>query len=312
MLIFITVIVAMIVLLIASNVRIVPQSQVYIIERLGAFKEIWNTGLHFKIPIIETIRAKISLKEKVLDFKPQAVITSDNVTISIDTVIFYQVLDPKRLVYGVEDPLLAIENLTATTLRNVIGELTLDQTLTSRDVINTKLRSILDEATDAWGIKVNRVELKDIIPPQQIRESMEKQMKAERDKREAILIAEGQKTSTITIAEGKKQAMILEAEAELESAKLRAEADKTMAIKQAEGQAEAIRILNKANADAIRMINEAKPTSEFLQIKALESLEKVADGQSTKIIIPSEIQNLTGLLASLKEATSVQNAEKKD
>lgn len=303
--IFTIVIIAVVLIFIMVNVRIVPQSEAYVIERLGAFKEVWSTGLKFKIPFIESVAKKVSLKEKVLDFKPQAVITKDNVTIQIDSVIFYQIMDPKLYAYGAENPLFAIENLTATTLRNLIGELTLDDTFTSRDTVNTKLRSILDNATDAWGVKVNRVELKDVVPPKQIQDSMEKQMKAERDRREKILQAEGEKTSSITIAEGNKASSILNAEAELESAKLRAEANKTLAIKEAEGQAEALLIMNKASAEAIRLINEANPSGQYLQLKALESLEKVANGQATKIIVPSQIQDLTGLLSSLKEASVV-------
>jgi regulator of protease activity HflC (stomatin/prohibitin superfamily) len=301
--IFIVIIVAAVVLLAASNVRIVPQSESWVIERLGAYKESWGTGLKFKVPFIEVVSKKVSLKEKVLDFPQQAVITKDNVTIQIDSVIFYQIMDPKQYAYGAENPLFAIENLTATTLRNLVGDLTLEDTLTSRELVNAKLRGILDEATDAWGIKVNRVELKDIVPPKQIQDSMEKQMKAERDKREKILQAEGKKASDITVAEGNKASVILNAEAELESSNLRAEAQKTMAIKNAEGEAESIRIINIAKSEAIERINQAKASPEYIQIRALESFEKVADGRATKIIIPSEIQNITGLFASLKEAT---------
>lgn len=302
--IFIIVIVAVIVMMLAANIRIVPQSEAYVIERLGAYKTTWGTGIHVKIPFVESIARKVSQKEKVLDFPPQAVITKDNVTIQIDTVIFYTIMDPKQYAYGAENPLLAIENLTATTLRNLIGELSLDETLTSRDTINTKLRSILDDATDAWGVKVNRVELKDIVPPKQIQDSMEKQMKAERDRREKILQAEGEKTSSITIAEGKKASAILEAEGQLESTKLLAEASKQKAILEAQGEAEALLAMNEAQAKAIDLINKAEPTMGYLQIKALEALEKVADGNATKIIVPSGIQDLSGLLASLKEVGS--------
>lgn len=306
--IFTIVIIAVIVMFIAANVRIVPQSEAFVVERLGAFKEVWGTGLHFKVPIIESVAKKVSLKERVMNFPPQAVITKENVTIQIDSIVFYQIMDPQKFAYGAENPLVAIEQITATTLRNLIGELSLDETLTSRDTINTKLRTVLDQATDAWGVKVNRVELKDIVPSRDLMDAMEKQMKAERDRREKVLVAEGQKASSITIAEGNKQSMILTAEAELESTKLRAEADKVLAVKQAEGQAEAIRILNEANAKAITLINEAKPTAEFLQIKALEAFEKVADGNATKIIIPSEIQNMAGLMASLQATTLKDNA----
>lgn len=309
--IFIIVIVAVIVMMLAANIRIVPQSEAYVIERLGAYKTTWSTGIHVKTPFIESISKKVSLKEKVLAFPPQGVITKDNVMVEIDSVIFYQIMDPKAYAYGAENPLFAIENLTATTLRNLIGELSLDDTLTSRETINTRLRATLDEATDSWGIKVNRVELKDIVPPKQIQDSMEKQMKAERDRREKILQADGTKTSSITLAEGNKASAILQAEGELESAKLRAEANKQMAIKEAEGNAEAVLIMNKAQAEAIRMINESEPSVGYLQLKALESLEKVADGNATKIIVPSELQNLTGLLASLKEVGSSSKDAKK-
>ncbi|MBP1308906.1 regulator of protease activity HflC (stomatin/prohibitin superfamily) [Paenibacillus sp. 1182] len=299
--VFVVIIVGVIVLLVASNVRIVPQSENYVIERLGAYKETWNTGLKFKVPFIERVAKKVSLKEKVIDFPAQAVITKDNVTIEIDSVIFYQVMDSKLYTYGAENPLFAIENITATTLRNLIGELTLDETLTSRDHVNTNLRMKLDEATDAWGIKVNRVELKDIVTPQQIKESMEKQMKAERERREKILKAEGDKTSEITRAEGEKESVILRAQADLESAKLRAEAQRTLAVTQAKGEAESIRIINSAQAEAIERINQAQVSPEYTQIRALEAFEKVAQGQATKIIIPSQIQDLTSLFVSLKD-----------
>lgn len=295
--------------LILSNVRIVRQSEAYVIERLGAFKTTWGTGLHFKIPIVDAVAKKVSLKERVADFDPQPVITKDNVTIDIDTVVYYQITDPKLYTYGVERPLMAIENLTATTLRNIIGDLELDQTLTSRDTVNTQLRVVLDEATDPWGIKINRVELKNITPPKQITDSMEKQMKAERERRESILKAEGDKQSAILVAEGRKQSIILDAQAEKESAILRAEAEKQKRIAEAEGQAEAIRIVQEATAKGIEALNLSKPTKEVLTLKSLEAFTKVADGQSTKIIIPSEIQNLGGLITSIKELST---DEKKD
>lgn len=295
--------------LLLANIRIVSQSEAYVIERLGAYKETWGTGIHWKIPIIDSIVNKVSLKEIVVDFPPQSVITKDNVTVAVDSVIYYQILDPKLFTYGAENPLIAIKNLTATTLRNLIGELELDQTLTSRDIVNSKLRDVLDEASDAWGIKVNRVELKDIIPPESIRQSMEKQMKAERDRREAILTAEGTKQSQILIAEGNKQSIILQAQAQKESAILQAEAEKEAEIRRAEGEAEAIRLIQQAVADGIEMINSANATPEFIQIKALEALEKVANGRSTKLIIPSEIQNLAGLVGSLKEVSNTIDEE---
>lgn len=297
-----TIILVLVVLLfIIPNIRVVRQSQAYVIERLGTFKEVWETGLHMKIPIVDNVAKKVSLKEMVADFAPQPVITKDNVTIEIDSVIFYQITDPKLYTYGVERPLTAIENLTATTLRNIIGDLELDSTLTSRDLVNNKLRIILDEATDPWGIKVNRVELKNINPPKQITDSMEKQMKAERERRESILRAEGEKQSAILVAEGRKQSAILNAEAEKESAILLAEGEKQRKIKDAEGQAEAIRVVQIATAESIKLINESMPSKEVIAIKSLETFEKVANGKSTKIIIPSEIQNMAGLLASLKE-----------
>ena len=277
-------------ILIISNVHIVQQSKAYVIERLGAFSTVWEVGLHLKVPFIERVVRKISLKEQVLDYPPQPVITKDNVTMQIDTVLYFQITDPKLYTYGVEHPMSAIENLTATTLRNIIGDLELDQTLTSRDVINTKMRAILDEATDPWGIKVNRVEVKNIVPPQDIQSSMEKQMKAERDRRQAILQAEGAKRSAILVAEGEKEAAIL-----------RADAEKQAAVLKAEGEAAAIREVQKALADSMRMLNEAAPNDQVIKLKALEAMQKVADGKATKIIIPSEIQGLAGLAATAKE-----------
>ena len=279
-----------ILILIIRNVYIVQQSRAYVIERLGAFSTVWQVGMHFKVPFLERVAKKISLKEQVLDYPPQPVITKDNVTMQIDTVLYFQITDPKLYTYGVEHPMSAIENLTATTLRNIIGDLELDQTLTSRDVINVKMRSILDEATDPWGIKVNRVELKNILPPQDIQNSMEKQMKAERDRRQAILQAEGAKRSAVLVAEGEK-----------ESAILRADAEKQAAVLRAQGEAESIMEVQKALADSIKMLNEAAPNDQVIKLKALEAMQKVADGQATKIIIPSEIQGLAGLAASAKE-----------
>lgn len=295
------VVVALIAIAIAKNIRIVPQSFAYVIERLGVYSTTWQTGLHIKIPFIERVAKKISLKEQVVDFEPQAVITKDNVTIQIDTVVFYQITDPKLYTYGVENPIIAIENLSATTLRNIIGELELDNTLTSRDTINAKIRVILDEATDAWGIKVNRVELKNIIPPREIQNAMEKQMKAERERRESILRAEGEKQSKILVAEGHKESKILEAEADKQSAILHAEAVKEAKIREAEGEAAAIETVQKASADAIRLLNEANANDAVLKLKALEAFAKVADGQATKIIIPSEIQGVAGLAEGVVE-----------
>jgi len=299
---FITLIIllVLILLLIVSNIQVVQQSRAYVVERLGAYSATWGVGLHIKIPFIERVVKKVSLKEQVADFDPQPVITKDNVTMQIDTVIYFQITDPKLYTYGVEHPMNAIENLTATTLRNIIGDMELDQSLTSRDVINAKMRSILDEATDPWGIKVNRVELKNILPPKEIQNAMEKQMKAERERRESILQAEGQKQSQILVAEGEKQSAVLRAEAEREAAILRAEADRQAAILKAEGEAEAIRKVQLALADSIKMLNEANPNDQVVKIKALEAYEKAADGQATKIIIPSEIQSLAGLAASFK------------
>lgn len=284
-----------------SCIKIVPQAHAYVVERLGAYQQTWSVGLHIKVPFIDTVAKRVNLKEQVVDFAPQPVITKDNVTMRIDTVVFFQITDPKLFAYGVENPIMAIENLTATTLRNIIGEMELDQTLTSREVINTKMRASLDIATDPWGIKVNRVELKNIIPPAAIQDAMEKQMKAERERREAILRAEGEKKSTILVAEGQKESAILEAEAEKQSAILRAEAQKERMIREAEGEAEAILKVQQATADGIRMIREAGADEAVLKIKSLEAFEKAADGQATKIIIPSEIQGMAGLAASAKE-----------
>lgn len=291
-----------IIALILTNIRVVPQSKAYVLERLGTYFSTWETGIHVKIPFVDRIAKIVSLKEQVVDFKPQAVITKDNVTMQIDTVVFYQITDPKLYTYGVESPISAIENLSATTLRNIIGELELDSTLTSRDTINTKIRVILDEATDAWGIKVNRVELKNIIPPREIQDAMEKQMKAERERREAILRAEGEKQSRILVAEGHKESKILEAEAEKQSAILNAEAVKEAKIREAEGEAEAILKVQTATADAIKMLNEADANDAVVKLKALEAFEKAADGQATKIIIPSEIQGLAGLAEGVAQA----------
>ena len=290
--------------IVASCIKIVPQAQAYVVERLGAYQDTWSVGLHFKEPIVDKVAKRVLLKEQVADFPPQPVITKDNVTMRIDTVVFFQITDPKLFTYGVENPIMAIENLTATTLRNIIGDLELDQTLTSRETINAKMRASLDIATDPWGIKVNRVELKNIIPPAAIQDAMEKQMKAERERREAILRAEGEKKSTILVAEGKKESAILEAEAEKQSAILRAEAEKEKMIREAEGEAEAILKVQQATANGLRFIKDAGADDSVLRLKSLEALEKVADGKSTKIIIPSEIQNMAGLLTSAKELLS--------
>lgn len=287
--------------LVVSNIRIVPQAHAFVIERLGAYQATWDVGLHVKIPLIDRVAKKVSLKEMVVDFPPQPVITKDNVTMQIDTVVYFQITDPKLYTYGVDNPIAAIENLTATTLRNIIGELELDETLTSRDIINTKMRSILDEATDPWGIKVNRVEVKNIIPPKDIQEAMEKQMRAERERREAILKAEGEKKSAVLIAEGKKESAILEAEAEKRAAILRAEARKEAEIREAEGRAEAIIKVQKATAEGLKMLKESAPSKEVISIKSLEAFAKAADGKATKIIIPSEIQSLAGLATSVSE-----------
>ena len=296
---WIVVIIILLILFIATCLKVVPQAEAYIIERFGAYQETWSVGLHLKWPFIERIALRVLLKEQVVDFPPQPVITKDNVTMQIDTVVYFQITDPKLFAYGVQNPMMAIENLTATTLRNIIGDLELDATLTSREIINGKMRVSLDEATDPWGIKVNRVELKNIMPPNAIRDAMEKQMKAERERRETILIAEGEKKSTILVAEGKKQSAILEAEAEKEAAILRAEAKKEATIREAEGQAEAILRVQKANADGLRFLNEASPSDPVLRLKSLEAFAKAADGKSTKIIIPSEIQGLAGLASGV-------------
>ena len=288
--------------IIISNISVVQQSRAYVIERLGAFHSVWGVGMHFKIPFLDRIARKVSLKEQVLDYPPQPVITKDNVTMQIDTVVYFQITDPKLYAYGVEQPMAAMETLTATTLRNIIGDLELDQTLTSRDVVNTKMRAILDEATDPWGIKVNRVELKNILPPQDIQNSMEKQMKAERDRRQAILQAEGQKKSAILIAEGEKESAILRASAEKEAAILRAEAEKQAAILRADGEAQAILAVQKALADSLELLNEKAPNDQVIKLKAIEAMQKVADGKSTKLIIPSEMQGLVGLASGLAEA----------
>ena len=297
----ILVICILIILVLASCIKVVPQAHAYVVERLGAYQGTWSVGLHIKMPLLDKVAKKVNLKEQVVDFAPQPVITKDNVTMRIDTVVFFQITDPKLFAYGVENPIMAIENLTATTLRNIIGEMELDQTLTSREVINTKMRASLDIATDPWGIKVNRVELKNIIPPAAIQDAMEKQMKAERERREAILRAEGEKKSTVLVAEGKKESAILEADAEKRSAILRAEAEKEKMIREAEGEAEAILKVQQATADGIRMIREAGADQAVLTLKSLEAFEKAADGKATKIIIPSEIQGVAGLAASLKE-----------
>ena len=295
------VVLLLLVMILLSCIKIVPQANAYVVERLGAYQQTWSVGLHLKMPFLDKVAKRVILKEQVVDFAPQPVITKDNVTMRIDTVVFFQITDPKLYAYGVENPIMAIENLTATTLRNIIGEMELDQTLTSREVINTKMRASLDIATDPWGIKVNRVELKNISPPSAIQDAMEKQMKAERERREAILRAEGEKKSTVLVAEGKKESAILEAEAEKQSAILRAEAEKEKMIREAEGEAEAILKVQKATADGIRMIREAGADEAVLKIKSLEAFEKAADGKATKIIIPSEIQGLAGLATSMKE-----------
>ena len=289
------------IIIFASNIRVVQQSKASVVERLGAFRTVWGVGLHLKIPFIERVAKTVSLKEQVVDFAPQPVITKDNVTMQIDTVVYFQITDPKLYTYGVEHPMSAIENLTATTLRNIIGDLELDESLTSRDHINTKMRAILDEATDPWGIKVNRVELKNIIPPREIQDAMEKQMKAERERRESILQAEGQKASQILVAEGEKQAMILQADAEKQAKIMHAEAEKQAKILAAEAESEAILKVQQATADALRLLNEACPNDQVIKLKALEAMEKAADGKATKIIIPSEIQSLAGLATSLSE-----------
>ena len=296
------ILIVLLLIVIISNIVIVQQSRAYVVERLGAFRAVWNVGLHLKVPFIERIAKKVSLKEQVADFAPQPVITKDNVTMQIDTVIYFQITDPKLYAYGVEQPMAAMETLTATTLRNIIGDLELDQTLTSRDVVNTKMRAILDEATDPWGIKVNRVELKNILPPQDIQNSMEKQMKAERDRRQAILQAEGQKKSAILIAEGEKESAILRASAEKEAAILKAEAEKQAAILRADGEAQAILAVQKALADSLELLNEKAPNDQVIKLKAIEAMQKVADGKATKLIIPSEMQGLVGLASGIAES----------
>ena len=305
------VVIVLVLWVLASCIRIVPQAYAVVLERLGAYKATWSTGIHFKVPFIERVARRVNLKEQVVDFPPQPVITKDNETMQIDTVVFFQITDPKLYAYGVENPIMAIENLSATTLRNIIGDMELDETLTSREVINTKMRASLDVATDPWGIKVNRVELKNIIPPAAIQDAMEKQMKAERERREAILKAEGEKRSTILVAEGKKQSAILDAEAEKQAAILHAEAQKERMIKEAEGQAQAVLKVQQATAEGLRMIKEAGADESVLTLKSLEALTKVADGKATKIIIPSEIQGIAGLATSLKEIMTDKPAEQK-
>ena len=305
------VVIVLVLWVLASCIRIVPQAYAVVLERLGAYKATWSTGIHFKVPFIERVARRVNLKEQVVDFPPQPVITKDNVTMQIDTVVFFQITDPKLYAYGVENPIMAIENLSATTLRNIIGDMELDETLTSREVINTKMRASLDVATDPWGIKVNRVELKNIIPPAALQDAMEKQMKAERERREAILKAEGEKRSTILVAEGKKQSAILDAEAEKQAAILHAEAQKERMIKEAEGQAQAVLKVQQATAEGLRMIKEAGADESVLTLKSLEALTKVADGKATKIIIPSEIQGIAGLATSLKEIMTDKPAEQK-
>ncbi|MCU6761909.1 FtsH protease regulator HflK [uncultured Roseburia sp.] len=308
-LIAVIILVIIIVAILVSCIKIVPQANAFVVERLGAYQGTWDVGLHFKMPFIDRIAKRVLLKEQVVDFAPQPVITKDNVTMRIDTVVYFQITDPKLFAYGVENPIMAIENLTATTLRNIIGDLELDETLTSRETINTKMRASLDIATDPWGIKVNRVELKNIIPPQAIQDAMEKQMKAERERREAILRAEGEKKSTILVAEGKKASAILDAEAEKQAAILRAEAQKEATVKEAEGQAEAILKIQQANADGLRFLKEASPDSAVLQLKSLEAFARAADGKATKIIIPSEIQGIAGLAKSVVEVAADGKSE---
>ena len=299
--IFIGILMVIAIIIVVSNIAVVQQSRAYVIERLGAFQSVWGVGLHFKVPFIDRIARRVSLKEQVLDYPPQPVITKDNVTMQIDTVVYFQITDPKLYAYGVEQPMAAMETLTATTLRNIIGDLELDQTLTSRDVVNTKMRAILDEATDPWGIKVNRVELKNILPPADIQSSMEKQMKAERDRRQAILQAEGQKKSAILIAEGERESAILRADAEKQAAILRAEAEKQAAILKADGEAQAILAVQKAMADSLELLNQKAPNDQVIKLKSIEAMQKIADGKATKLIIPSEMQGLVGLAAGLSE-----------
>ena len=306
------IVIALLAMIISSTVRIVPQAHAYVVERLGAYQGTWSVGLHVKVPFIDRVARKVNLKEQVVDFPPQPVITKDNVTMQIDTVVYFQITDPKLYSYGVENPIMAIENLTATTLRNVIGDLELDETLTSRETINTQMRATLDVATDPWGIKVNRVELKNIIPPAAIQDAMEKQMKAERERREAILIAEGEKKSAILRAEGQKESMVLQAEGDKEAAILRAEAKKEATIREAEGQAEAILKVQKANADGLRFLKDAGADETVLALKSFEALTKVADGKATKIIIPSELQNVAGTLTALAETVKTEKKETAD
>ena len=303
--IFLVIIILLALWILASCIRIVPQAYAIVLERLGAYRDTWGTGIHFKLPFIERVARKVNLKEQVVDFPPQPVITKDNVTIQIDTVVFFQITDPKLYAYGVDNPIMAIENLSATTLRNIIGDMELDETLTSREVINTKMRASLDEATDQWGIKVNRVELKNIMPPAAIQDAMEKQMKAERERREAILRAEGEKKSTILVAEGEKESLILEAEASKQAAILKAEAEKQKRIKEAEGQAEAIRTVQKATAEGIEFIKAAGADQTVLTLKSLEAFAKAADGKATKIIIPSELQGIAGLTKTIAEVAAL-------
>ena len=300
--ILIPIVIILLLVIVIRNIVVVQQSKAYVIERLGAFQSVWGVGLHVKMPFLDRVAKKVSLKEQVLDYPPQPVITKDNVTMQIDTVVYFQITDPKLYAYGVEQPMMAMENLTATTLRNIIGDLELDQTLTSRDVINTKMRAILDEATDPWGIKVNRVELKNILPPQDIQNSMEKQMKAERDRRQAILQAEGQKKSAILIAEGERESAILRADAEKQAAILKAEAEKAAAILRADGEAQAIRTVQQALADSLGMLNENAPSEQVIKLKSIQAMEKVADGKATKIIIPSQMQGLVGMAKGLVES----------
>ena len=300
--ILILIVVVLLLIIVIRNIVVVQQSRAYVIERLGAFQDVWGVGLHVKIPFLDRVAKRVSLKEQVLDYPPQPVITKDNVTMQIDTVVYFQITDPKLYAYGVEQPMMAMETLTATTLRNIIGDLKLDQTLTSRDVINTKMRAILDEATDPWGIKVNRVELKNILPPQDIQNSMEKQMKAERDRRQAILQAEGQKKSAILIAEGERESAILRADAEKQAAILKAEAEKEAAILKADGEAQAIRTVQQALADSLGMLNEKAPNEQVIKLKSIQAMEKVADGKATKIIIPSEMQGMVGMAKGLVES----------
>ena len=302
MLYFVIAVIVILFIIAVANIAVVQQSRAYVVERLGAFHCVWGVGLHFKVPFIDRIARKVSLKEQVLDYPPQPVITKDNVTMQIDTVVYFQITDPKLYAYGVEQPMAAMETLTATTLRNIIGDLELDQTLTSRDVVNTKMRAILDEATDPWGIKVNRVELKNILPPSDIQSSMEKQMKAERDRRQAILQAEGQKKSAILIAEGERESAILRADAEKQAAILKAEAEKQAAILRADGEAQAILAVQKALADSLELLNEKAPNDQVINLKSIEAMQKVADGQATKIIIPSEMQGLVGMASGIVEA----------